>query len=369
MTPGSRTSGSSTSGSRTPCLSARIRVSRPGSALVADLDAEAGEVIGLIGPNGAGKSTFVQALAGTVAHTGSVRVDDQHWQDEAGNVRAVPERDVGMVWQEHLLFPHLTVRANVAFGLRSRGIRRRTADQVAQDWLDRLGVGDLADRRPGEVSGGQAQRIAIARALAPAPRVLLLDEPLSALDVTVAQSLRMELVDHLAGFDGVTILVTHDSLDAFTLTDRVVVLDEGRIAQIGSPAELSRAPATGHVARLMGLNVLACSGSGTELRLAGGGALVTVTPADGDVLATFPPAAVTLTASAPTGSARNRWPLTVHTVVPGEDAVRVHLSGAHDLIADVTPAAASDLALGPGTPVWASVKATEITVFTAATPR
>ena len=148
------------------------------------------------------------------------------------------EREVGMVFQGQLLFPHLTALANVAFGPRSRGVSRAEAESRAQDWLDRFGIGELGHRKPGELSGGQAQRVAIARALATRPRLLLLDEPLTGLDVKVAMALRIELGRHLASYDGVTLLVTHHAIDALTIADRVLVLDEGRIAQIGTPEEV-----------------------------------------------------------------------------------------------------------------------------------
>jgi molybdate transport system ATP-binding protein len=229
--------------------------------------------------------------------------------------------------------------------------------------LTRLGVADLADRRPSQLSGGQAQRVAIARALATEPRLLLLDEPLAALDVGVAMGLRLELTRHLADFDGVTVLVTHDALDAMTLANRVLVLHEGGVAQEGTPAEVARRPATDHVARLVGLNVLRGRADGTAVRLSDGSTLVTATPARGEVSACFTPSAVTLTVTEPHGSARNRWAGTVTSVAPHGAAVRVHVDAAMGLVADVTPGSAAQLGLRPGAEVWATVKATEITVY------
>jgi molybdate transport system ATP-binding protein len=346
-----------------PFLDAHVVVRHPGYTLDVRLTAEPGDVVALIGPNGAGKSTLVRALAGVVAiDDGHVVCDGETWDGPTGRVD-VRRRRVGMVFQEGLLFPHLTAVENVAYGPRSRGTRRRPAEETARSWLDRLGVADLADRRPAQLSGGQAQRVAIARALVTEPRLLLLDEPLSSLDVGVAMALRLELTRHLADFRGVSLLVTHDSLDVLSVANRVLVIEDGRVAQAGAPTEVARRPATDHVARLVGLNVLRGTSTGTTIRLRDGGVLVSATEARGDVSACFPPTAVTLTLDEPSGSARNRWPGRVTSVAPHGSAVRVHVDAAGGLIADVTPASSAQLKLGPGAPVWATVKATEVVVY------
>ncbi len=339
----------------------RAEVLVPGRLDLA-LEAEAGETLAVIGPNGAGKTTLLDALAGLTPMSGSVTVAGRDW-----STLPVRERRVGMVFQSRLLFPHLSALDNVAFGLRSRGTDRRTADAAARTWLERLGVGALADRRPRELSGGQAQRVAIARALAPEPDLLLLDEPMAALDIRVATSLRIELAEHLAGFTGVAVLVTHDALDALTLADRVLVLDEGRVAQVGTPADVSTHPRTDHVARLVGLNVLRGQSSGSEIGLADGRVVHTTTPFDGPAFAAFPPTAVTVTTDRPTGSARNRWPGRIRGLASHGTSVRVHVDVGDDLIADVTPGAAAELRLDAGREVWVSVKATEVTVYGAGT--
>lgn len=346
-------------------LDAHVVVRRPGHTLDVELAAEPGDVVAVIGPNGAGKSTLVRGLAGIEPLTaGHVLVGGESWEGPGGR-REVRHRHVGVVFQNELLFPHLTALGNAAFGPRSRGVRRREAEAAAREWLARFGVEDLAGRRPAQLSGGQAQRVAIARALAGHPRLLLLDEPLSALDVGVAMALRLELARHLAEYDGVTVLVTHDALDVMTLASRVVVLDEGRVAQQGTPEEVARRPRTEHVARLVGLNVLRGTSDGTVVRLVDGTTLVTATPAHGDVNACFAPAAVTLTLDEPTGSARNRWPGTVVSASPHGEAVRVHVDASTGLLADVTPASAGALGLAPGRRVWATVKATEVQVYEA----
>jgi molybdate transport system ATP-binding protein len=346
----------------TAFLDAHVVVRRPGHTLDVRLTAERGDVVAVIGPNGAGKSTLVRAIAGIVApDEGQVVCDGETWDGPRVRVEA-RHRRVGMVFQDGLLFPHLTALENVAYGTRSRGTRRRDAEAGAREWLHRLGVGDLADRRPNRLSGGQAQRVAIARALASEPRLLLLDEPLSSLDVGVAMALRVELARHLAQFGGATLLVTHDALDAMTLANRVLVLDNGRVAQTGTPNDVARRPATDHVARLVGLNVLRGTSSGTSIRLHDGGVLVSTTDTRGDVSACFPPTAVTLTLHEPSGSARNRWRGRVTSVVPHGSAVRVHVDAAGGLIAEVTASSSAQLGLSPGIDVWATVKATEIDV-------
>ena len=295
--------------------------------------AEAGQVVAVIGPNGAGKSSLLRAVAGLLPAAGELRVDGRSW-----GPLPVRERTVGMAFQDRLLFPHLTALENVAFGLRTAGTPRPEARRTAQEWLDRFGVGELGGRKPGQLSGGQAQRVSIARALAVDPRLLLLDEPFSGLDIGVAANLRVELARHLASYDGVTLLVTHDAIDALTLADVVWVLDEGRLVQVGPPRDVAARPLTRHVARLVGLNVLA----------------------EGDRLLSFSPSAVTVSPTRPDGSARHLWPGSVTSLAPHGDAVRLLVSGEHELLADVTPAAVADLGLAPGREVWLSVKETAV---------
>jgi molybdate transport system ATP-binding protein len=298
-------------------------------------------VVAVIGPNGAGKSTLLRAIAGLVACEGDVVVDGRSWTRPPVPVR---DRSVGLAFQDQLLFPHLTALENVAFGPRSRGVAREQAHRTAHDWLDRFGVGDLARRRPRELSGGQAQRVSIARALATGPRLLLLDEPFAGLDVGVAASLRVEMAHHLAAYDGVTLLVTHDAIDALTLADTVWVLDEGRLVQVGPPHEVAAQPTTEHVARLVGLNVLAGDGR----------------------FMSFSPRAVTVSLTEPAGSARHRWHGPVTSLAPHGDAVRLLVAAGPDLLADVTPEAVAELRLAPGSPVWLSVKATAVRTYAGA---
>ena len=346
-------------------LDADIVVRRSGHIVNIALTAEPGDVVAVIGPNGAGKSTLLRALAGLLPlDEGAISCAGDTWDGPATKTPWTPqERNIGMVFGQHLLFPHLDALDNVAFGPRSRGAGRGDSRRTAHRWLETIGVADLARRKPHELSGGQAQRVAIARALATDPTLLLLDEPMAALDVGVAMALRFELARHLAEFGGVSILVTHDAIDTMTVANRVVVLDEGAIAQVGTPLEVAQRPRTEHVARLVGINVLRGHSTGTDVRLVDGSGLVSTTPFNGQVFASFQPAAVALTLDEPTGSARNRWPGTVRSVVAHGAAVRVHIDAGAALIADVTPASAAELSLVPGRQVWAAVKATEVTVY------
>lgn len=309
--------------------------------LHAAFDVAPGEVLAIIGPNGAGKSTLLRALAGLV------HVEGEALLDGTDLLRLpVRERGVGMVFQGQLLFPHLSALDNVAFGPRSRGATRAAAAGLAQEWLDRFAVGDLGARLPRQLSGGQAQRVSLARALATNPPLLLLDEPFTGLDVSVQMALRIELGQHLRDFPGIALLVTHDAIDALTLADRVLVLDEGQVAQSGPAAEVAARPRTTHVARLVGLNVVAA----------------------GSELIAFTPDAVVVSVSEPDASPRLRWRGTIATLAPHGDAVRLLVHAEPDLLADVTPAAATELGLTAGREVYLSVKATAVDRYEATEP-
>ena len=346
-------------------LSARLRLTRGALTLDTTLDVAPGGVLALLGPNGAGKSTVLQCLAGLLPVTeGSVRVGGAVLDDPAAGVLVPPQqRGVGVVFQDYLLFPHLSALENVAFGLRAAGAPRRGARRTAADWLDRMGLAELGDVRPAALSGGQAQRVALARALAPQPGLLLLDEPLAALDADTRTLVRSELRSHLHEFAGCTLLVTHDPLDAMVLADRVVVVEGGRVVQTGTPGEVARAPRTDYVARLVGLNLYRGRSAQGRTELTGGGVLHAAAAQDGPVLLTFPPSAVSLHPVRPQSSARNVWPCRVSGVEQHGATVRVALDGQPTALADVTTAAVAELDLVPGRQVWASVKATEVRSF------
>lgn len=346
-------------------LAAQFAVHRHNHVTEVDLLAQPGEVLGMIGPNGAGKTTTLRALAGLLPITrGHVTLGGKVLADPAHQLPA-HQRPVGFVFQDHLLFPHLSARDNVAFGLRARGAGKAQARRVAGEWLTRLDVAALADHRPRELSGGQAQRVAIARAMAGAPDLLLLDEPTASLDATAAMSLRTALRDHLRNARTVTILVTHTALDALVLADRLVVMDAGAIVQAGTPAEVAAHPRTQHVAALVGLNLLRGTAVDGIVRLADGTEVVAAERLSGPAFAAFSPRSVSLFTERPSGSPRNVWLGRVTALTPHGDAIRVEIAATVPLLADITPAALSTLRLGPGSAVWASVKATEVTVYPA----
>jgi molybdate transport system ATP-binding protein len=333
------------------------------------IEVAAGEVLAVLGPNGSGKSTLLRCLAGLRAiDRGRVEIGGSVVDEPSTDTFVVPERRrVGVVFQDHLLFPNLDLTANVAFGLRARGTSRREADGRALVWLGRVGLDGLQRSRPGAVSGGQAQRAALARALVTDPDVLLLDEPLSALDAGTRAAVRRDLRRHLGEFGGATVLVTHDALDALALADRVAVLEDGRITQLGTLAEVTGTPRTPYVAELMGTNLLVGSAEGTEVVLQGGdgaaGASVVVGERHhGPVLVLVRPSSVVLHRDEPTGSPRNRWRGTVVGFDLLGERVRVRLDGPVPLVAEITASAVAEMGLAEGTHLWAAVNATDLTV-------
>jgi molybdate transport system ATP-binding protein len=346
---------------------AELQVDRERFTLHAPLAVSPGTVLALLGPNGAGKSTALRALAGLVPlDGGSITLAGRCLDRPAdGTFVPVADRQVGMVFQDHLLFPHLSALDNIAFGPRAAGVRKSSARQSARSWLDRMGLTEQADAQPGTLSGGQAQRVALARALVTSPRLLLLDEPLSALDAGTRMQVRSDLRQHLAAYRGSTVLVTHDPLDAMVLADELVVLEHGRVVQQGRPGDIARAPRTDYVARLVGLNLYRGRGRGHHVDVDGGGTLATTDPRDGPVFLAFAPSAVVLHRSRPDSSARNVWQGRVSGLEQHADTIRVQVDADLPVLADVTTAAVADLRLGVGSDVWAAVKATEIHTYPA----
>lgn len=349
-------------------LDARVQLGRGDFSLDLSLDAADGDTIGLLGPNGSGKSTTLRCLAGLDApQTGRIDIAGVTVVDTTRGIDLPPEqRSVGFVFQDYLLFPHMSVLDNVAFGLRARGEARRSAERRAREWLDRLEIGDLASRKPGRLSGGQAQRVALARALVIEPDLLLLDEPLAALDAGTRASVRSLLRRHLADFHGAVVMVTHDPMDAMVLADRVVVLEDGHAVQAGTPGDVARRPESSYVAQLVGVNMLRGHAHDGVVDLDSGGEIRIANVAiSGPVIVALRPEAISVHLQHPEGSARNVWQSRVSSLEARGDLVRLEVEGPPALTAVITPAAVADLGLHEGADVWLTAKATDLDVYPA----
>ncbi len=332
-----------------------------------ELKVEPGEVVAVLGPNGAGKTSLLRGLAGLLPlDAGRVALDGVVLEEPAAGVFVPSERrPIAMVFQDYLLFPHLTVLENVAFGLRSRGMSRTEAITTSHRWLERVGLVAEVQRKPASLSGGQAQRVALARALATNPALLLLDEPMAALDASTRVELRRDLRRHLESFRGVRLLVTHDPVEAMAMADRLVILEQGRVLQSGSAAEVTQRPRSRYVADLVGVNLFRGRASHDVITLADGGSLTAAGAGEGDVFAVVHPRTVALYRTRPDGTPRNVWEGKAVDLDLQGDRVRVRLAGSPTIVAEVTPAAVRDLGLDRGDTVWIGVKATEIVVYPA----
>ena len=334
----------------------------------AAFDAAAGETVALLGPNGSGKSTLVLAIAGLLEAEGRIELEGEVLDDEDGHVP--PERrPIGVVFQDLLLFPHLSAIENVAFGLRARGHDASDARTRARESLQAIGIADRADARPRDLSGGEAQRVALARAMIGEPALLLLDEPLSSLDVGTRVEVRELMREELRRFPGIRLVVTHDPVEASALADRMVVLEGGRVTQVGSPEDIRTAPRSRYAADFVGLNAFhgpldrLNDGAG---RLTTGEAEVIVPWPDtftgGNVIALLRPADVTLSLEAPVGSARNVFEGPIGWIAVEGERARVRVASTPPIVAEITVGSVERLGLVEGTPVWASFKAMEVRI-------
>lgn len=350
-------------------LHVRAELARRAFQLEVAFDVGAGETLAIVGPSGAGKSSCISAVAGLLKpDSGRIALGEDVWCDtERGIDRPPHERRVGFVHQEFALFPHLTVLENVLYGARSRGSGREAAMREAGSWIDRLGLASLVERPVHALSGGQRQRTALARALASGAGVLLLDEPFGSLDASTRNSVRRELKEFLRDVRLPTMIVTHDPTDALALADRIAILEEGRISQIGPAEELLARPQSAFVAELFGMNFYRANlRAGSGLREATVGDVV-FHVADlqepGPVALAFPPSAVTLSLERASSSAQNVFEGVVREAAPLVDRMRVVCDCRIPIVADVVREATTTLGLYPGRTVWASVKATAIRVY------
>lgn len=346
-------------------LVADMAVSRGDSFHAAvSFDIPPGQTAALLGPNGAGKSSVMAALAGLLPlDRGHVRLSGVVFDDPAsGRFLSPNRRNVGVVFQDYVLFPHMNVIENIAFGLVSRGVDRKTARRKAGSWLDRMELAGLAQVRPGDLSGGQAQRVALARALVTEPDLLLLDEPLAAVDVGVKSSLRRLIAEHMREFAGPRLLITHDPTDAFLLADQILVIEGGSLTQRGTAREMRLRPKTPYAASVAGVNLFAGRAGGGVVDTDSHRLHIADHEISGPVLATIRPTSVSVHLVKPEGSPRNSWPTSVEIVEHLGDVVRLMTGNPLPLTVEITEDASTALELVSGSPIWVSIKATEILV-------
>lgn len=356
-------------------LRADIQVSRGEFELAIDLDVPPGGVLAVLGPNGSGKSSLLDCLSGLLAANGTISIAGRPVHDLPPH-----QRGVGLLRQAPLLFPHMNVLQNVAFGPVSQGQSKERAREIASRWLADVGVAELAGRKPARISGGQAQRVALARALATRPSLLLLDEPLAALDVHAAPAMRALLRRVLRQGDErrAGVLVTHDPLDAIALADQVIVLADGRVVERGPTREVLAAPRTQFTARIAGLNLVSGYAVEDGLRTADGALLQGILAPDAvrgePAVAVFAPSVIAVyPVGAGHGSPRNTAVATLASVEPHGPVVRLRTGTpgagwAAGIAADLTPAAVAELGLEPGSQIEVSVKATAVEVHPATPP-
>lgn len=326
-----------------------------------------GETVAILGPNGAGKSSVLAAIAGILRpDTGRATLGETTLFDMGAPSAWLPAhaRGLALLAQDPLLFPHLTVLDNVAFGPRSAGTPRGQSLELARHWLREVDALEFADRKPAQLSGGQAQRVAVARALAAEPRLLLLDEPMAALDIEVVPAVRQMLTRVLA--DRTAVIVTHDVLDALLLADRVVVMEGGRIVEAGPTSEVLARPRSSFGASIAGLNLVRGHAEDGAVRAPDGASVAGLSDEpieDGHAaVAVFSPSAVSVFLARPDGSPRNTFAATIRELEPRGAQVRLRTD---ELSADITTPAVAELRLLPGTEVFLVVKASEVAVYPA----
>jgi molybdate transport system ATP-binding protein len=348
-------------------LDAGVLVGRGDRTIEVELQVADGETVALLGRNGSGKTTALEAIAGVAPLTSG------HVTIAGRRVESLPaeQRHIGAAFQDAMLFPKLTVLENIAFPLRARGVRRAEARARAARLLDELAPEVAPDASPPTLSGGERQRVALARALVADPQLLLLDEPFASVDAAAKPALRALLRRTLASFSGPKVLVTHDPIEATTLADRLVLLEDGRVTQRGTPQEVRDRPATRYAAELVGTNLFTGTlepddpGAGT-LRTDDGGELTVVWPdplprrSIHDLRATLSPSEIAVHVKRPEGSARNVFHGAIEEIAVTGGRARVRLRTTPTLVAELTIGSVERLGLAPGAELWASCKAVEI---------
>lgn len=333
------------------------------------LSVQAGETLAVIGPSGAGKTSVLALIAGLMApDEGRVTVGERVLFDSAQRINVPPEqRHLGYVLQEYALFPHLTVLRNIEYGMEARGVARDEIVRRAAETMRMLGITHLAGIRPGGISGGERQRVALARAIAAGGQVLLLDEPLAALDAQTRQNARGDLRRVIQSVGVAAVFVTHDYVDALAFGDRICVIDRGEVVQMGSQEDLLLRPKARFVAEFMGVNFLHGTAQtphdGVSKVLVNGIEVSTTVETPGEVFLAFSPVDVTLSAQPPAGSAQNVFPATVTALLQLGGRIRVDLDAGFPLVAELTPDSVARLHLEIGSQVYASFKATAVEAY------
>jgi molybdate transport system ATP-binding protein len=347
-------------------LSAAVRVRLNGFLLDATVIAPRGEITAVIGPNASGKTTLLEAIAGLIPlESGVVELGDEVLENVDTGQRIAPQdRRVGYVFQDSLLFPHMSALENIAYGIRAGGRSKRDAQSDARAVLREAGLEEIARLKADELSGGRRQLVSLLRARARGPELLLLDEPTSSIDAVSRPVVRRELTEMIKSFDGVTLLVSHDPVEAMSLASRIFVLEEGKVVQWGSPQELAARPSSRYVAEVVGLNLWRGAARDGTVLTGSGGRIVTAEQISGDVIAVAHPHAVALHTTKPTGTPRNVWSGRVESIEPiGSGRLRIRIFAEIPLVAEITLAARDELKLGAGVRVWATLKATEVNAY------